>query len=908
MRAIKNIHTPVSSLGSKTGNVRHPELLNLIPSLIAYVDKDLHYQYVNSAYEKWIGMKADAIIGRNISEVLGEETLVYIRPHINRVLSGDPVHFGNKMHHRDGVRYLDISLTPDFDEKHHVKGYSVHINDVTEKRRTEIELKDYVETASTGLHWVNAQGIIIWANEAELNMLGYTREEYIGHHISEFHAHQHAIGDILNRLANKETIHQYEAVMVCKDGSTRQVAINSSVLWENGEFIHTRCFTTDITEQKRAALALKESEARYKELMQLLPAAIYTCDSEGRVQLFNQAAVDLWGRAPEAGKDMWCGSWKIFSPINGAPVPLDTCPMAVALKEGRSVVGEEIIVERPDGVRRNVAPNPKPMFDTSGKIIGAVNMLIDVTEQKNAERTIRESEERFRIIANLVPIIIWMTDAEGNCKYVNNRWTEFTGRESQDGYGSKWADWIHPDEREKIILEFAGCIAGSKAFSCKFRYLGANGDYARYQSNAIPRFNEHGALVGYIGVFQNIEQQEQLLSYLENQAAQSKEEFRQSEARYYQMIAEVQDYAVILLSPDGIIQNWNIGAQFIKGYASEEIVGENFSQFYTPEDRNAHLPQKLLEQAAQSGRVTHEGWRVRKDGTRFWGSVAITALHDENNNITGFSKVTRDLTVRKAAEDALKQKNQELEKMNGELEKMNQELTSFAYISSHDLQEPLRKIQTFCSRIVELERGKFSEKGEDYLNRIQTAANRMRVLINDLLTYSRTTAEGKFVLTDLNVLLEDVKNELKETFEDKHAALESSLLPTLSVIPFQFYQLFFNLLSNALKFSKEAVPLRILVKADIVSGDDLPGAGNDPQKVYHHISISDNGIGFEPEYNAKIFEVFQRLHSRDEYEGTGVGLAICRKIVQNHNGMISAEGLANEGATFHIYIPLQDNI
>jgi light-regulated signal transduction histidine kinase (bacteriophytochrome) len=205
-----------------------------------------------------------------------------------------------------------------------------------------------------------------------------------------------------------------------------------------------------------------------------------------------------------------------------------------------------------------------------------------------------------------------------------------------------------------------------------------------------------------------------------------------------------------------------------------------------------------------------------------------------------------------------------------------------------------------------LEQHNFSEKSKDYFNRIQEAANRMRSLINDLLSYSRTNSEeGKFISTDLNILLTDVRNELKETFEAKYATLEYSQLPRLKVIPFQFHQLLVNLLSNALKFSKDGVAPHVVIKADMLSGDRIQNAEKDPLKIYHHITMSDNGIGFDPTYNTKIFEVFQRLHGRNEYEGTGVGLAICRKIMQNHGGFIYAEAQVNEGATFHIYLPAE---
>ena len=375
---------------------------------------------------------------------------------------------------------------------------------------------------------------------------------------------------------------------------------------------------------------------------------------------------------------------------------------------------------------------------------------------------------------------------------------------------------------------------------------------------------------------------------------------------YQRMIIEVEDYAILMIDPSGTIMNWNRGAEKIKGYKSEEIVGKNFRLFYTQKDREAGVPDRLIAEAARNNRAQHEGWRVRKDGTKFWGSVVITAIHDDDGAIMGFSKVTRDLTERKEAEEALKQTAAELQKKNRELDAMNQELASFAYVSSHDLQEPLRKIQTFATRIVETEEQTLSPKAKDYFSRMQNAALRMQRLIEDLLTYSRTnTAEKKFEEVNLNDLVNDVRSDLKESIESKHAAITVEPLPTLQLIKFQFAQLITNILTNALKFSKADVPPDIHVRYHLINGTEVKDDKIDPEKKYHHLSVTDNGIGFEPEHKLKIFEVFQRLHGRSEYSGTGIGLAICKKIVDNHGGLITAEGELDKGATFHIYLPVR---
>lgn len=252
----------------------------------------------------------------------------------------------------------------------------------------------------------------------------------------------------------------------------------------------------------------------------------------------------------------------------------------------------------------------------------------------------------------------------------------------------------------------------------------------------------------------------------------------------------------------------------------------------------------------------------------------------------------------------LREANTTLGEKNNELENLNRELQSFAYVSSHDLQEPLRKIRSFAGRILEKENANLSDTGKDYFHRMQDAANRMQTLIEDLLTFSRVnTTERKFELTDLNLIVRDVKRDLREAIEEKNAVIEMGTLCEANIIPFQFRQLMLNLFTNSLKFSKPNVPPHIIITSKIMMGDALQVKKLDPEKEYCHIRVQDTGIGFEPEFNEKIFEVFQRLHGKDEYPGTGIGLAIVKKIVENHNGFITASGELGKGARFDIYLP-----
>jgi light-regulated signal transduction histidine kinase (bacteriophytochrome) len=220
------------------------------------------------------------------------------------------------------------------------------------------------------------------------------------------------------------------------------------------------------------------------------------------------------------------------------------------------------------------------------------------------------------------------------------------------------------------------------------------------------------------------------------------------------------------------------------------------------------------------------------------------------------------------------------------------------------MQEPLRKIQTFSTRILEKEINNLTESGKDYFQRMQFAAARMQKLIDDLLTFSRiNSSERKFVKSDLKLIINDVIQEHQDTILEKKAIIEIKEICEINIIPFQFRQLINNLLANSLKFSIPDIPPHIIINCSAIVGSTLINTKLIPKLNYSHLSFTDNGIGFEQHFGEKIFEVFQKLHQRDEYAGTGIGLAIVKKIVETHNGIISVKSDLGKGSTFDIYIP-----
>ena len=349
---------------------------------------------------------------------------------------------------------------------------------------------------------------------------------------------------------------------------------------------------------------------------------------------------------------------------------------------------------------------------------------------------------------------------------------------------------------------------------------------------------------------------------------------------------------VAITDKRGIITYVNDKFCAISKYPANELIGKTHrvinSKFHPPE---------FFEEmwtTITSGKTWEGEIRNRaKDGSYYWVHTNIIPFMDADGNPEQYVAVRYEITERKLAEE-------KLQVYSKKLEISNQELQDFASVAAHDLQEPLRKIQSFSDRLKSKAKGELPADLLDYLERIQSSALRMQVLINDLLTYSRVTTKAQpFTPLNMNEVMESVVSDLEVRLEQSGGKVEWKDLPTIDADATQMHQLFLNLIGNALKFFKPGTPPLVKVESRLLTLSPLGKAGPACQ-----ISVSDNGIGFEEKYLDRIFTIFQRLHGRHEYEGTGIGLAVCRKIVDRHGGMITARSKPNEGASFLITLPL----
>jgi PAS domain S-box-containing protein len=374
------------------------------------------------------------------------------------------------------------------------------------------------------------------------------------------------------------------------------------------------------------------------------------------------------------------------------------------------------------------------------------------------------------------------------------------------------------------------------------------------------------------------------LNQREVEMEKSIEDLRQSEKRSRLLVASVKDYAIFMLDPEGYITSWNDGAQRIKGYTAEEIIGKHFSIFYTKEDLDNGKPSMELEVAKAVGKYEEEGVRLRKDGTKIWVNVIITAVYSEEHELIGFAKVTRDLSERKEAEEALVEKNRELVHSNSELEQ-------FAYVASHDLKEPLRMVSSYVQLLSKRLETRLDEESKEYIQFAMEGAQRMNVLISDLLEYSRVGRMYKLdQKVDLNEAIDTVEKNLRTFIQESGATINHQQLPTVLSAQVYMVQLFQNLINNSIKFAR----IDVAPEIDITVSD---------YQGFWLFIVRDNGIGFDQKHADRIFIIFQRLHERGSHPGTGIGLAICKKIIEIHGGRIWAESEIGVGTKFLFTLP-----
>ncbi len=669
------------------------------------------------------------------------------------------------------------------------------------------------------------------------------------------------------------------------------------------------CYET--TKNVQTVQELKISEARFQNLIREAPVGIIVLSGkEMLVELVNTAYGKLIDRTPEEmiGKflfDIIPEAEEEFRPlledvlINGKAASFNGDPYSVE-SNGKKIEGCLDMVFQ-------------PYKEIDGAITGVMGLCHDVTEQVKSRKKIEDSEERLRSFIESAPFPISVyTGKEMLIQFANQAIIDAWGK-GNDVIGKLYTDILPELENQEIFKQVQQVYNAGKPFHAKNKRIDLVIDdklqsyYFNYSFT--PVFDGEGNVYGVMNTAADV---------TDLHIAHMK--MKESEQNLRNVILQAPVAMCILMGIDYVVEIANERMYEIWGKSEEEISGK---PIFTglPEAKGQGL-EDLLNTVYNTGKTfTADEVPVllpRKNGIEtVYLDFVYEAFREGNNEVSGIMAVAIDVTdqviARRKIEESeallqtrVEERTEELKKANVDLANMNKELEQFTYAASHDMQEPLRKVHTFSSFLLHNNAVQLDDRGKNYLNKIASSVDRMKNIIDDLLYYSHQTRDDQmFESTDLNNIIEEIKADLELSIQQKNATIQKKELPLVKAVPSQMNQLFSNLFSNSLKFSKPGEPLQMKIDYKILSVQEVAELNiPEAQDKYIKIVFSDNGIGFEQQYAQQIFRLFSRLHGKAEYEGTGIGLGLCKKIVQNHNGLIWAESEPGKGADFNIVLPL----
>ncbi len=739
--------------------------------------------------------------------------------------------------------------------------------------------------------------IIEFANDSYFSLFGYSREALLNQPAFEAmpQAREQGFFELLTRIRlSGECFRLNEhRTLIKRNGQTETAylsIIHQPVKEPDGRVDRMMVMITDVTGQ---VTARQQKEAE-KELLQKTQAQLSLAISAGNIgiwswdvksntltwskeqcQLFGLTETEFTGSIDEFKQYVW---------------PEDLERMYAEGEFAGSQPGDyeyQFRIRRKDGELRWLQARSRTVYDTEGQLVYVTGVNLDITDQKLSEERLRQSEQRFSAAVAAVQGILWTNTAEGKMEGPQPGWAALTGQLYHEYQGYGWAAAVHPDDAQPTVNAWNEAVREQRTFVFEHRLRRKNGTWGRYSVRAIPVKQSGGTIREWVGVHTDITHQRKA----EESLAESEKRFR--------TLAETLPHLVWMT--DGQGRQEYASHQWVEYSGLEPSGDDTWQRMVHPHDWQPLMV--AWQQCLQTGGLYRAEARLKaRNGDYRWHFVQGQPVHNEAGTIVRWIGAFTDIHDQKTAA-------QKLEKLvaerTGELQRSNEDLQQFAHVASHDLKEPVRKIRTFGSRLTDEFGSVLPDTAKLYLGKIESAASRMYAMIDGVLMYSTFNAlQQTFEPLHLAAIISDVETDLEVLIREKGATVTCENLPSLYGAPILLYQLFYNLVNNSLKFVRPGVKPLVHLSAQPVTAAEVAASGLDAEKTYSRIFVTDNGIGFAQENAVLIFQTFSRLNPKDRYEGTGLGLALCKKIAERHGGLIEARGRPNEGATFIVTLPV----